>query len=154
MSKRVLTPSGPLAPKDNPSTSPLVGLRHQYPPVDLVDPTTHRLAEGEAGGGGQHIPTEIVSPNELKCLEAAGRKAAVEEAFQKIDFVPQEEFKMMGVANMRANVQAETQKIERVSPNEAKALKLAEIRALVKHEIKKLVLRSVTRSKLGLMLTL
>ena len=138
MSKRVATPSGPLAPKDNPSTSSLVGLHHQYPPVDLVDPNTHRLAEGEAGGGGHNIPTEIVSPNELKRLEAAGRKAAVDEAFQKIDFVPPEELKLMGVANMRANVQAEAQKIEHVSPNEAKALQLAEIRALVQHEISKL----------------
>ena len=138
MSKCVATPSGPLAPKDNPNTSPLVGHHHQYPPVDLVDPVTHRLAEGEVGSGGHNIATEIVSPNELKCLEVAGRKAAVEEAFQKIDFVPQEEFKLMGVANMRANVQAEVQKIEHISPNEAKALQLVEMKALVQHEISKL----------------
>ena len=136
MSKRVQTPSGPLAPKDNPNNPPLVGLYHQYPPVDLVDPETHLIAEGDAGGKGQAIAMEIVSPNELKRLEVAGRKAAVEDAFQKIEFVPQEEFKMMGVANMRANVQDETRKIELVSPGEAKALKLAEIRALVQHEIK------------------
>ena len=138
MSKRVLTPSGALAPKDNPTSTPLVGLHHQYPPVDLVDPNTHRLAEGEVGSGGQVIPTEIVSPNELKRLEAAGRKAAIEEAYQKIEFVPQEEFRLMGVANMRANVQEEAQKIEHVSPHEVKALKLAELRALVQQEVTKL----------------
>ena len=138
MSKRVSTPKGPLAPKDNPNTTPLVGLHHQYPPVDLVDPITHRLAEGEAESGGQVIPLEIISPNELKHLEAAGRKAAVEEAFQKIEFVPEEELKMMGVANMKANVQAEALKIEHVSQGEAKALQLAEMKALVQHEIVKL----------------
>ena len=103
-----------------------------------MDPTTHHLAEGEAGGGGQVVPTEIVSPNELKRLEAAGRKAAVEDAFQKIDFVPNEEFKMMGVANMRANVQAKAQKIEHISANEAKALQITEMKALVQHEVSKL----------------
>ena len=138
MSKRVQTPSGPLAPKDNPNNPPLVGLHHQYPPVDLVDPTTHRLAEGRTEGGGQTIPVEVVSPNELKRLEAAGRKAAVDEAFQKIELVPQEELRLMGVANMRANVHAEAQKIEFVAPNEAKALQLAEIRALVQHEVSNL----------------
>ena len=138
MSKRVSTPKGPLAPKNNPITTPLVGLHHQYPPVDMIDPTTHRLAEGEAGNGGQVIQTEVVSPNELKRLEAAGRKAAVEEVFQKIELVPEEELKLMGKANMRANVQAEASKIERVSHNEAKALQLAEIKALVQHEIKQL----------------
>ena len=127
-----------MAPKDNPNNPPLVGLHHQYPPVDLVDPATHRLAEGGTGSGGQTIPVEIVSPNELKRLEAAGRKAAVDEAFQKIEFVPQEELKLMGMANMRANVQAETQKIDLVSPSEAKALQLAELRALVQQEVSNL----------------
>ena len=104
----------------------------------MIDPTTHRLAEGEAGNGGQVVLTEIVSPNELKRLEAAGRKAAIDEVFQKTEFVPEEEFKMMGVANMRANVQTEAHKIERVSQNEAKALQLAEMKALVQLEIAKL----------------
>ena len=78
-----------------------------------------------------------VSPNELKRLEAAGRKAAVEDAFQKIDFVSPEELKLMERADMHTNVQMEAQKIEHVSPNEAKALQLAEIRALVQQEFGK-----------------
>ena len=125
-------------PKDNPTTSHVVGLYHQYPPVDLVDPNTHCLAEGEAGGRGQAIPTEIVSPNELKRLEAVGRKAAIEESFQKIEFVSLEDLKAMGVANMRANVQNEAQKIERISPNEANALRKAEMKAVIQHELSKL----------------
>ena len=113
----------------------------------MVDPSTHRLAEGEAGNGGQVIPTEIVSPNELKRLEAAGRKAAVEDAFQKIEFVSKEELQMMGVANMRANVQNEAQRIEHVSPSEAKALQLAEMKALVQHEIAKLGASSKSKAE-------
>ena len=101
------------------------------------------------GGEGPFIPTEIVSPNKLKRLEAAGRKAAVEEAFQKIEFVPPEELKLMGVANMRANIQAEAQKIEHVSPSKAKALQIAEMKALVQHEITKLGANAPNRDRVA-----
>ena len=90
MTKRVSTPTGPLAPKDpdnpprlaQPPTSPTKGLFYQYPPVDMVDPVTHRVPEGGVGGGegGQGIPSELISPNEMKAVQKAGLRAAVREA--------------------------------------------------------------------------
>ena len=112
----------------------MVGKFHQYPPVDLIDPSTHHIAKGQAVGTGQEVPLEVVSPNELKHLEAAGRKAAVEEAFQKIDFISPEEHALLGKAERKALIQHETQKIDLVSVNEAKAMQVAEMRALVQEE--------------------
>ena len=91
MSKRVQTPTGPLAPPDNPPPHPststipqpkLVGKFHQYPPVDMVDPETHRVPEGgTVGEGGQFVGTEIISPNEMKAIKTAGLHASVHEAY-------------------------------------------------------------------------
>ena len=91
MSKRVQTPTGPLAPPDNPppatstSNAPetkFLGKFHQYPPVDLVDPESHRVPEGGlVGEGGQFIGTEIISPNEMKAIKSAGLHATVHEAY-------------------------------------------------------------------------
>lgn len=102
-------------------------LHHQYPPADLVDPTTHRIAEGQAVRGVEQIPLEVVSPNELKCLKAAGRSVAVQDAFQKIEFVPPEELQALRQVEIKALVQHEAEKIELVSPEEAQGLKMAEI---------------------------
>ena len=90
MSKRVSTLGGPLAPPDNPKPSPskpssptkMVGLFHQYPPIDMVNKETHHVPEGGGGGpSGQVEGTDIISPNELKVLKQAGIHAAVEDAF-------------------------------------------------------------------------
>lgn len=90
MTKRVTTPTGPLAPKDPinnpqlpvPPPSPSKGLFHQYPPVDLVDPDTHRVPEGGAivGTGGLRVDMEVISPNEFKAVKKAGLRVAVREA--------------------------------------------------------------------------
>ena len=88
MTKRVTTPTGPLAPKDPidnpqiPQPSPTKGLYHQYPPVDMVDPVTHRVPEGgvKVGKGDLKVETEVISPNEFKAVKQAGLRAAVREA--------------------------------------------------------------------------
>ena len=79
-----------MAPKDPinnpqlpiPPQSPSKGLFHQYPPVDLVDPKTHRVPEGGAlvGKEGLRVDTEVISPNEFKAVKKAGIRAAVREA--------------------------------------------------------------------------
>ena len=137
MSKCVNMPSGPLVAKDNLSPTKMVGIHYQYPPVDLVDPETHCIAEGQAVGGGQEVPLEVVSPNELKRLEAVGRKAAIKEVFQKTEFVSPDEIQKMGKAERKALVQHEAQKIDLVSPNKAKALQMAEMWAMVQQEFGK-----------------
>ena len=91
MSKHVQTPTGPLAPPDNPipaaSTSNInptthVGKYHQFLPVDLVDPVSHRVPEGgPVGEGGHFVGTEVISPNEMKAIRTAGLQVVVNEAY-------------------------------------------------------------------------
>ena len=90
MTKHVSTPMGPLAPPDNPSPSKsgpsspskMVGLFHQYPPVDLVDKETHRIPKGGVvGPSGTFVGTEVIPPNELKAINKAGLHATVHKAY-------------------------------------------------------------------------
>lgn len=90
MTKHVLTPMGPLAPPDNPqlskagpsSPTKLVGLFHQYPPVDMVDEESHHVPEGgTVGPSGIFVGTEVIPSNELKAINKAGLHATVREAY-------------------------------------------------------------------------
>lgn len=90
MSKCVQTPSGPLAPADNPKpnvppspTSPtkFIGLYHQYLLVDMVDKDSHHIPKGgTAGPSGQFIGSELISPNKMRAIKAAGLHAVIHEA--------------------------------------------------------------------------
>lgn len=86
MSKHIELPSGPLAPPDNPSpASPaLPGKFYQYPLVDLVDPTTGRIREGDTSAGVPPGTTDdIISPNELKAMQTANLRANVQQAVRQ-----------------------------------------------------------------------